>query len=623
MTILTAHHLAKAYGDHDVLRDISLSIPHQARIALVGRNGVGKTTLLKLLAGQEYADAGKLQSARDAQIAYLPQEVLRSREEGTLWQYSLDVFRDLLEREQELSNLERAMGDPRKAEQAMARYADAMEEFERSGGYLYASRIRKVLRGLGFAPSDFDKRLQEFSGGERTRAELARLILEDPDLLLLDEPTNHLDLQSIEWLETWLATWPGAALIVSHDRYFLDRSIQSIWDISSDGLEQYRGSYQGYLDQKAHRAEYRAKQYAAQQEHIAKEQDYIRRNIAGQNTRQARGRQKRLERFMQDEVIKKRRSEKQLRVGFDGIKRSGNEVVKTESLAIAHPRTGELLFHVPDLLVMRGDRVAVIGPNGAGKTTLLRTLIGELTPAYGEVHLGASLTIGYLRQAQADLDPTRTIIDEIMQAKPELLEAQARDFLGQFLFSGDAVYQKIGGLSGGEQARVALAELALAGANLLLLDEPTNHLDLVSQEILESALQDFPGTLLLVSHDRYLVNRLADTIWFVHPARQILELHEGGYDDYRKRIQQDAKSPKQPKTTEGKQRKPGVSAYKVNIIEERVEAIEAQLSALEIELSTAGADVGRVRDLGEKYAQLESELNAQLVDWEKLVRTQP
>jgi ATP-binding cassette subfamily F protein 3 len=622
MTILNAKKLAKAYGDHDVLRGISLSVPHQARIALVGRNGVGKTTLLKLLAGQETADGGTLQRARGAHIAYLPQEVLHSMEEGTLWQYCLDVFRDLQDQEKELADLELAMSDPRKAEQAMARYADAVEQYERSGGYLYSSRIRKVLRGLGFAQGDFEKSLHEFSGGERTRAELARLILEDPDLLLLDEPTNHLDLQSIEWLETWLETWPGAALIVSHDRFFLDRSVQFIWEVSSDRLEQYRGGYQEYLDQKQHRAENRSKQYASQQQHIDKEQDYIRRNMAGQNTRQAQGRQKRLQRFMRDEAIQRQRTEREMRIGFEGLARSGDEVIKTDSLSIAHPRTGQRLFFVPDLLVQRGDRVAVIGPNGAGKTTLLQTLIGEIEPASGVVHLGANLTIGYLRQAQADLSPSLTILEEIMSANPALLEAQARDFLGQFLFSGDAAFQKIGDLSGGEQARVALAKLTLAGANLLLLDEPTNHLDLVSQEILESALQEFPGTLLLVSHDRYLVNRLASRIWHVHPARQALEIHEGGYDGYRDRLQRDAKPAKRIKPDRRESQGAGGSAHKVGIIEERVGAIEAQLAALEAELSAAGSDVDRVRRLGERYAQLESELNEQLADWERMVRTQ-
>jgi ATP-binding cassette subfamily F protein 3 len=623
MTILTAYKLAKAYGDHDVLRDISLSIPHQARIGLVGRNGVGKTTLLKLLAGQESPDGGRLQHAAGSQIAYLPQDRIRSNGDGTLWQYCLEVFRSLQDQERELAALEQAMGDPRKTEQAMARYTDAVEEYERSGGYLYASRIRRVLTGLGFDRADFEKPLDAFSGGERTRAELARLILEDPDLLLLDEPTNHLDLASIEWLESWLASWPGAAMIVSHDRYFLSRSIQSIWEISSEGLELYRGGYEQYLDQRAERATYRTKRYASQQQHIQKEQDYIRRNIAGQNSRQAKGRQKRLKGFIQGEVIEQAKNERQLRIGFEAIARSGDEVLKTENLEIAHPRNGVPLLAVPDLLVKRGERIAIIGPNGAGKTTLLRTLIGELAPYRGEIRMGANLTVGYLRQAQADLNPDLTIMEEIMNSSPELLESQARNLLGQFLFSGDTVFQRIRDLSGGEQSRVALAKLALAGANLLLLDEPTNHLDLASQEILEQALQAFPGTLLLVSHDRYLVNRLATKTWFLHPALKTLEAFEGGYDDYRERVKRPAKPIKRLKPSKSRESNSGASEHKLGIIEEKVEAIEAQLSQLEADLSAAGSDVESIRELGQEYAKLESELDQQLVDWERLARAQP
>ncbi len=428
--------------------------------------------------------------------------------------------------EKELSELERAMGEPAQADAAMDRYAKLQREFESRGGYTYETRIRQTLSGLGFDAGDYSRPLSQLSGGQRTRAALARLLLSTPDLLILDEPTNHLDIHAVEWLESYLSQWPGATLIVSHDRYFLDRVVDHVWEMSVNGLEIYRGNYSAYVQQRQNRWDLRQERFETEKVRLGKELDYIKRNISGQNIQQAKGKLRRLSREIQaierlgievlqdqswmqissqieisghpmgvDELERRIRAFRgpsnrppHLHLHLKTSQRSGDLVLRTRGLAIGYYDEGHPLFHAPDLLLKRGECAAVIGPNGAGKTTFLKTILQLMPPLEGEVTLGASLQVGYFAQAHEDLHPERTLVQEIEAVAPTLLLGEVREYLAKFLFSGDDVFKQVSTLSGGERGRLALAKLSLAQANLLLLDEPTNHLDIPSQEIFQEVL---------------------------------------------------------------------------------------------------------------------------------------
>ncbi|UCF59893.1 MAG: ABC-F family ATP-binding cassette domain-containing protein [Anaerolineaceae bacterium] len=628
MSLITATDLVKSYGAQDVFKGVSVAIPRQARIALVGPNGVGKTTLLRLLAGLEKPDEGRIQKARRLRIGYLPQEVSYSRSrkdelKRTVWDSCLDAFGEIRAQEAELARLERLMADPSEAEKAIARYGPIQEAFEHAGGYTYPSRIRQVLNGLGFTPDEYGRPLEQFSGGERTRALLARLLLEEPDLLILDEPTNHLDIAAIEWLESWLRDWPGAEVLVSHDRFLLDRLVDTVWELKPQGVELYRGNYSAYAQQRTERQEQHAARYRAQQEHVQREQEYIRRNIAGQNTRQAQGRRKRLERLLRDEGIARPVKERAVSIDFGQVDRSGDHVIETHDLVIGHRDSDQPLFGVPDLLLTRGECVALIGPNGAGKTTFLKTLLGDVQPWAGEVKLGASLQVGYFAQAHEDLNPEQTVLEEILSVAPRMKVSQARDWLARFLFVGDSVYKPIEILSGGERGRVALAKLALEGANLLLLDEPTNHLDIPSQEILEEALNGFPGTILLVSHDRYLINALATQVWAITRQARMLEVFTGGYETYleSQRLRTEARKVVSKKVSKrDRTSKDSRVGVRLTEVEERIETLEEALTEVTRQLEEAGNDVEQLHRLGDRYTELEADLERQIAIWERLAR---
>ncbi len=627
MSLLTASSLTKAYAAQDVLTGITVTIPHQARIALVGSNGVGKTTLLRLLIGLETPDSGNVQRARGLRIGYLPQEVSYSRSRKialthTLWESCLEAFAELRQQETEIARLEAAMADPQLAEDAITRYGVLQETFERTGGYTYPVRIRKVLNGLGFTPHEYRRKLAKLSGGERTRALLAKLLLEDPDLLVLDEPTNHLDIESVEWLEGWLRDWPGAAIVVSHDRYFLDHTVDVIWELSTLGLEVYRGNYTAYFEQRAERRQHQLARYLAQQDHIRSEQTFIQRNIAGQKTRQAQGRRKRLERLLREEAIAKPKTNREVQIDLGTVSRSGDHVIETHHLVIGYPGAAEPLFEVPDLVLRRGECVALIGPNGAGKTTFLKTLLDEVKPWDGTVRLGDSLKVGYFAQAHEGLDADRTVLEEILAVDPSLKLSKARDFLARFEFRGDMVDKPISRLSGGERGRVALAKLALEGANLLLLDEPTNHLDIPSQEILQEALMTYPGTILLVSHDRYLIDALATQVWAVDSRERALDMHVGGYESYlgeRRARQEAARSVRKPAQRRAEQKRKILPA-ELEAVEARIEVLEGELAQVEIDLQEVRDDFERVRRLGKRHAEIEDEIADQMTLWERLAR---
>jgi ATP-binding cassette subfamily F protein 3 len=666
MSLLTTTKLAKSYGPNDIFENISLSIPRGARIAIVGPNGIGKTTLLRTLVGLEELSSGTVQKARNLSVGYLPQEAYLTVAH-TLWEECLAALTDLRNLEKELARLETTMNDPEQTKEALERYGKLQPEFEQRGGYTYETRIRQTLSGLGFDIDDFHRPIPQLSGGQRTRALLARLLLSNPDLLILDEPTNHLDIHAVEWLEGYLSQWKGATLIVSHDRYFLDRVVDHIWELSASGLEVYRGNYSSYLQQRQERWELRQQVFETESERLLKELDYIRHNISGQNVSQAKGKLRRLSREVQAiellgfEVVQRQswveisdqveisshplsvaeaerrikglrrpqRRPPRLHLHLKPSQRSGDLVLRTRDLAVGYPDEGHPLFLAPDLLLKRGECAAVIGPNGAGKTTFLKTILAQMPPLEGEVILGASLHVGYFAQAHEDLRPERTLVQEIEAVAPNMLLAEIRDYLGRFLFTGEDVFQKVITLSGGERGRLALAKLSLTRANLLLLDEPTNHLDIPSQEILQEVLSDYQGTILLVSHDRYLIDALGTQIWEILADQSTLQIFDGTYTQYREYLEKQAEQASKiglaEETTPSKRSRFGAPSLKerkrrarLKEVEERITLLEETLATLSRKLENPPADLSKVQSLGKKYVQVQDELNALVNEWEQL-----
>jgi len=670
MSLVTTHNLGKSFDPVDIFAGLALSIPQGARVALVGPNGIGKTTLLRIIAGREVASSGEVHYARGLTIGYLPQEsVLES--ERTLWEECLLPFSALRAQEQELAQLALAMSDTNagEAQEALERYGRLQARFEHAGGYTYETTIKQVLAGLGFAENEYLMPLMHLSGGQRTRALLARLLLETPKLLILDEPTNHLDIQAVEWLENYLKDWDGAALIVSHDRYFLDKVCNHIWEMGGGGIETYRGNYSHYVQQRQERWNLRAKTFDAEKERLEKELDYIKRNISGQNVAQARGRLKRLSRQLQaiqqvglealankswgeisEDVVTTRshmsvdqahaairalrppnQGMQELKLNLRPRQRGGNIIIRTHALTIGYP--GNSLFEAPDIELRRQECAALIGPNGAGKTTFLRTILGQLEPLNGQVELGASLDIGYFAQAHEDLKPENTLVDEIDVVAPHMLVAEIRNYLARYLFTGEDVFKPVSVLSGGERGRLALAKLALSDANLLLLDEPTNHLDIPAQEVLQNVLADFNGTVILVSHDRYLIDALGSQIWEINKDESRLEVFKGTYSEYRafkeaqgalneledgSRFQsalnfQEERAAKNRALAEERRR-----AARLEQVEAHVAALETQLSDISQQLASPPDDPEKVQQLGDDYVEIQNELEALIAEWEQL-----
>jgi ATP-binding cassette, subfamily F, member 3 len=624
MPVLSATDLAKSFGPDDIFSGVSLSIPYRARIGMVGPNGVGKTTLLRILAGLDEPKTGEVQRARGIRIGYLPQEAALETQ-NTLWHECQSVFAELTEMQQELARLEARMSSGADDPSMLSTYGRLQADFDQRGGYTFENRIRQTLMGLGFGPDDLHRPVDQLSGGQRTRGFLARLLLTDPDLLLLDEPTNHLDIAAIEWLESYLKDWNGAVLIVSHDRYFLDQVVNTIWEMTP-ALELYHGNYSAFMQQREARYQRRLDEYEAQQAFFEKEEDYIRRNIAGQNTRQAQGRRKRLERMIAEAHLTPPPGQRRLHLRLEPVGRSGDLVLRTFDLSIGYHDEGRPLFHVPDLVLQRSECAAILGPNGAGKTTFLKTILEQIPPYAGETRLGASLHIGYFAQAHEGLKPENTLMQEIDRVAPKMLPAEVRDYLAKFLFTGDDVFKRVGMLSGGERGRLALACLALQGANLLLLDEPTNHLDLPSQEVLQAILSGFNGTILLVSHDRYLIDALATQIWEVIPEQASLRVFAGTYSEYKLARQTETAAPVEgaaPKRKEEPRRQPeGLSKFEQRRRQQRIDAIEAEISNLEAQmakitrqLENPPPDPAKVQQLGEEYNRLQEALEERMGVW--------
>jgi len=633
--------VAKGYAGQPILRDLSWRIPDRERIGLVGPNGAGKTTLCRLLAGVEEPDEGRIVRPRETTVGYLPQEAA-GRPEGSVLAEVLAGFADVWKVEHEMEDVAARLAAAIGAESAAltARYGDLQHRFEALGGYRLETAARTILTGLGFRPDDFARPLSEFSGGWRMRAMLARLLLQRPSLLLLDEPTNHLDIESLEWLESFLVDYEGTVVIVSHDRYFLNRMVTSIAELSPSGLTVYTGDYDDYLVQRQARRELLEAQARNQAKRIAEIERFIERfRYQASKARQVQSRVKMLDRIARVVVEDEGRT---IRFSFPQPPRTGRRVAGLKGIHKAYGTN--VVYAGIDFEVERGAKVALVGPNGAGKSTLLRILAGALPFDRGERTLGAHVAVHYYAQHQLEaLTPTLTILEELERAAPDLGQTRLRTILGTFLFSGDAVEKKISVLSGGEKARVALAKMLVRPAALLCLDEPTNHLDLASREVLEAALASFPGTIVFISHDRYFINRIATQV--VEVMRGTLVTYLGTYDDYldaRARAVEAVTPPPRPEPTvparpphelaprssgPGSSRRTTRVTKDVRELRRRLEDVERQIHELEARLGEIGerlgdpalyADGERVRTVAAERKSAEEQVTWLMREWEQL-----
>lgn len=525
MILLQINQLEKNYGAETILSNIKLEVQTRDRIALVGRNGAGKSTLLKIIAGQLSYDAGDMIKPKEVEIGYLAQNTgLES--ERSIWDEMLTVFKHLQNQERELRSLELKMADPdliankKEYERILADYDRLQLQFKEQGGYQYESDIRSILHGLSFQAFSYDTKISTLSGGQKTRLALGKLLLTKPDILILDEPTNHLDIDTLSWLEQYLQGYNGAILIVSHDRYFLDKVVTQVYELSRRQIKKFHGNYSAYLEHKAANYDREMKLYEKQQQEVAKLEDFIQRNLVrASTTKRAQSRRKQLERM--ELLDRPQGDEKSASFGFQIEKQSGNEVLNVHSMSVGYE--GKAISNQVTLRITREESIALVGPNGIGKSTLLKTIIGHLPAVAGDFQLGTNVTIGYYDQEQAKLTSNKRVLNELWDEYPLKPEKDIRTVLGNFLFSGDDVLKTVSTLSGGEKARLALAKLMMQKANFLILDEPTNHLDLDSKEVLENALIDYPGTILFVSHDRYFINRI---------TTKVMELSGDGATEY-------------------------------------------------------------------------------------------
>ncbi|MCI0339087.1 MAG: ABC-F family ATP-binding cassette domain-containing protein [Acidobacteria bacterium] len=626
--------VTKSYGVHEVLRDVSFQINPGEHVGLVGRNGAGKTTIIRLIAGSETPDKGEVECLRGLRIGVLAQHVDYSGPE-TVIDAALEVFEKLHSLEAKMRELEQAMTEAsgEELDRVMHEYSKAQHIYEHEGGFSYHARTESVLLGLGFTKDDFDKRAESLSGGEKNRLGLGRLLLLEPDILLLDEPTNHLDVEAVEWLEEFLADYKSAFLIISHDRFFLDHTVNRVLDLENGKVENYRGNYSAYLIEKEERREQQQKAYEQQKEFIARNEEFIRRNIAGQKTKQAKSRRNMLERM---ERIANTAEPDTANFKLKPMARTGDQVLVLDELTIGFP--SRTLARDLSLVLRRGERLGIIGGNGAGKTTLLRTILGEQQPLDGEARWGMGVNIGYYDQRLLTIDERNTVIDDLRTiASSSVTDGELRGFLGRFLFTGDDVFKPVAALSGGEKGRLALAKLIYSRANVLVLDEPTNHLDIASCEALEEALNDYLGTIITVTHDRYFLDRIATQILFFGDSG--VERFAGSYTEFyqahhRKIAEEQAKEVETQKVerTARKARAVKANAQKkakpktptAAEIEAEIQLLEAEQQELASLLSTEeiARDRDRLFELSEKYLALEDRLKELYENWAAALETE-
>lgn len=573
MILLQVQQISKFFGAEVILDNIKLEVKTGDRIALVGRNGAGKSTLLKIIAGKMSYDGGTISKPKSVEIGYLAQNTgLESSK--TILDEMLSVFDSLRRMEADLRKMELRLGepelynDPEKYQALMTDYDTLQHTFKESGGYTYEAEIRSVLNGLRFYPEDYEVEIASLSGGQKTRLALAKLLLAKQDILVLDEPTNHLDIETLAWLETYLQNYHGSLLIVSHDRYFLDKVVNQVYEISRTKIDHYKGNYSSFVNQKQAKLEQMWKEFDKQQKQIAKLEDFVARNIVrASTTKRAQSRRKQLEKM--DVLGRPQGDEKAAHFGFQFEKQTGKDVLMVDQLSIGYAKDKRIASNLT-FEMKRQDSLALVGPNGIGKSTLLKTLIRDIPALSGEFHFGAGVKIGYYDQEQAKLTSNKTVLMELWDDYPELNEVNVRTTLGNFLFSDDDVLKNVQSLSGGEKARLALAKLTLLEANVLILDEPTNHLDIESKEVLEAALIDFEGTILFVSHDRYFINRIASKIVELAPEKATVFL--GDYDYYQEKLAEEkelARLDAEDRRKKGEQVEATSSVRKLNYQEEK------------------------------------------------------
>ncbi|KQU17439.1 multidrug ABC transporter ATP-binding protein [Bacillus sp. Leaf75] len=638
MIILQLNGITKYYGAEPILSNIKLEVQSKDRIALVGRNGAGKSTLLKIIAEQLSYDSGEIIKPKGVSIDYMGQDTVL---ESTLsiWEEMMTVFAPLKKMEKELRTLETKMGDPDIFNDSVQygkltkEYDQLQVTFKDLGGYQYEADTRSILHGFRFSNFDYSTPISSLSGGQKTRLALAKLLLTKPDLLILDEPTNHLDIETLAWLEQFLQGYEGAILIVSHDRYFLDKVVNQVYEVTQKTTVKYTGNYSKYLVQKAERYEKELRQYEKQQDEVAKLNDFIQRNIArASTTKRAQSRRKQLDRM--ELINRPNEGEKSASFSFEIERQSGNEVLNLENVSIGYDEH-KYIVQQANLRIKKGESLALVGPNGVGKSTLLKGIVDKLSFKTGTISFGSNVMVGYYDQEQANLTSNKTVLNELWDDYPSKPEKEIRTALGNFLFSGDDVLKIVSTLSGGEKARLALAKLMLQKANFLILDEPTNHLDLDSKQVLENALIDYPGTLLFVSHDRYFINRIANKIAELSPEG--VEEFLGDYDYYveKKAEIEEIKELENIKANEERTVKVDKQSYKQDKEQKklmrqrtrRIEEIETEVNKLEAaqaeneellcdpEIYQNHEEVSRLNGENEKIS---SQLSTLMEEWEEL-----
>ena len=629
MIILQANKLERSFAGEVLFDNINLQVDERDRIALVGKNGAGKSTLLKILVGEEEPTSGEINKKKDISLSYLAQDS-RFESENTIYDEMLHVFDDLRRTEKQLRQMELEMGEKsgEDLDKLMSDYDRLSESFRQAGGFTYEADIRAILNGFKFDESMWQMKIAELSGGQNTRLALAKMLLEKPNLLVLDEPTNHLDIETIAWLENYLVNYSGALIIVSHDRYFLDKVATITLDLTKHSLDRYVGNYSRFVELKEQKLATEAKNYEKQQKEIAALEDFVNRNLVrASTTKRAQSRRKQLEKM--DRLDKPEAGKKSANMTFQSEKTSGNVVLTVENAAIGYD--GEILSDPINLDLRKMNAVAIVGPNGIGKSTFIKSIVDQIPFIKGEKRFGANVEVGYYDQTQSKLTPSNTVLDELWNDFKLTPEVEIRNRLGAFLFSGDDVKKSVGMLSGGEKARLLLAKLSMENNNFLILDEPTNHLDIDSKEVLENALIDFDGTLLFVSHDRYFINRV---------ATHVLELSENGstlylgdYDYYvDKKAEMEVSQIEETSTSNQAKEASPVNDYQaqkesqkeVRKLMRQIESLEAEIEELESQSQVISEQMLETNDAGELMelqAELEKISHRQeeaMLEWEEL-----
>ncbi|ORO76699.1 ABC-F family ATP-binding cassette domain-containing protein [Streptococcus oralis] len=629
MIILQANKIERSFAGELLFDNINLQVDERDRIALVGKNGAGKSTLLKILVGEEEPTSGEINKKKDISLSYLAQDS-RFESENTIYDEMLHVFDDLRQTEKQLRQMELEMGEKSGAEldKLMADYDRLSENFRQAGGFTYEADIRAILNGFKFDESMWQMKIAELSGGQNTRLALAKMLLEKPNLLVLDEPTNHLDIETIAWLENYLVNYSGALIIVSHDRYFLDKVATITLDLTKHSLDRYVGNYSRFVEQKEQKLATEAKNYEKQQKEIAALEDFVNRNLVrASTTKRAQSRRKQLEKM--ERLNKPEAGKKSANMTFQSEKTSGNVVLTVENAAIGYD--GEILSEPINLDLRKMNAVAIVGPNGIGKSTFIKSIVDQIPFIKGVKRFGANVEVGYYDQTQSKLIPSNTVLDELWNDFKLTPEVEIRNRLGAFLFSGDDVKKSVGMLSGGEKARLLLAKLSMENNNFLILDEPTNHLDIDSKEVLENALIDFDGTLLFVSHDRYFINRV---------ATHVLELSENGstlylgdYDYYvDKKAEMEVSQTEEVSTSNQAKEASSVNDYQAQKESQKearklmrqIESLEAEIEELESQSQAISERMLETND-AEKLMELQTELDKishrqeeAMLEWEEL-----